>query len=71
MYGTQGVEHKKNSPLQGEPRSQEALPAAAVKYMGCCLMRFKKTAPIWPCSSREMSHTSQSFSDCNHTDESH
>lgn len=71
MHGTQRVGDRKNSPLQGEPRSQEALPAAAVKYMGCCLMRFKKTAPTWLCSSREMSHTSQSFRDCDHTDESY
>jgi len=45
MYGTQCVEDRGNGPLQGEPRSQAVLPAAAVKYMEHCLMRLNKTDP--------------------------
>lgn len=33
MYGIQSVEDRGNGPLQGEQRSQEVLPVAAVKYM--------------------------------------
>lgn len=35
MYGTRSVEDRGNGPLQGELRSQEVLPATAVKYMEC------------------------------------
>lgn len=33
MYGTLSVKDRGNGPLQGELRSQEAPPAAPVKYM--------------------------------------
>lgn len=33
MYGTRSAEDMGDGPLQGEPRSQEVLPAAPVKYM--------------------------------------
>ena len=47
MYETQSTEDRGNGPLQGELRSQEFVPVAAVKYMECCLMRFNETDPTW------------------------
>lgn len=65
MYGVQSVEDKGNSPLQGELRSQEAVPGAAVKYMEQLIQQ----AWLHRTVGRNLTfHKTMSFRECDSTD---